>query len=103
MGKNVQPESNMRDHRKISSTLKTKYLSFISSIRKSIQKSHHRLVRFFSKVEGAKRQGKGFVIILREESGRGGLETAKSPRLQLEFEADSDFTSVIVSRKSNRN
>ncbi|KAK8481362.1 hypothetical protein V6N11_038037 [Hibiscus sabdariffa] len=88
--------------RKRSSTLKTNYFSFISSIRKSIQKCHRRLVKFFSKLEGAKRRGQGFVILQREESGRGGFETAKTPRLQLEFEADSDLTSVLVLRKSNR-
>ncbi|KAK8502337.1 hypothetical protein V6N12_002053 [Hibiscus sabdariffa] len=90
-------------HRKRSSTLKTKYLSVISSIRKSIKRCHCRLVEFFSKLDGAKRQGQGFVILQREETNRGGFETAKNPRLQLDFKADSDLTSVLVSRKANRN
>ncbi|KAK8984621.1 hypothetical protein V6N11_047841 [Hibiscus sabdariffa] len=72
-------------------------------LRKSIKRCHCRLVEFFSKLDGAKRQGQGFVILQREETNRGGFETAKNPRLQLDFKADSDLTSVLVSRKANRN
>ncbi|KAK9025102.1 hypothetical protein V6N11_064999 [Hibiscus sabdariffa] len=90
-------------YRKRSSTLKTKYFSFIKSIRKSIQKCHRRLVEFFSKLEGAKCRGQGFVIVQREEVGRSSYKTGNNPRLQLKFEADSELTSALVSRKDNRN
>ncbi|KAK8575102.1 hypothetical protein V6N12_062780 [Hibiscus sabdariffa] len=122
MEKKVQPNSIMRSdhydhhhnrrqllprhcvhHRRRSSTLKTKYFSFISSIRKSIKRCHCRLVEFFSKLEGAKRRGQGLVILQREETSRGGFEIAKSPRLQLDFKANSDLMPVLVSRKANRN
>ncbi|KAE8728744.1 putative Haloacid dehalogenase-like hydrolase superfamily protein [Hibiscus syriacus] len=122
MGKKVEPKSITRGghygqhhqrrqllplhlvhHCKRPSTLKTKYFSVISSIKKSIQKCHRRLVEFFSKQEGARRRGQGFVILQREEAGSGRFETRHRPRLQLEFEADSDLTNVLVSRKSNRN
>ncbi|KAE8715018.1 putative Haloacid dehalogenase-like hydrolase superfamily protein [Hibiscus syriacus] len=111
MGKKVQPKSivigGQYDHRvhyrKRSSMLKTKYLSVISSMRKSIQKCHRRLVEFFSKLEGARRRGQGFLILQTEESGSGGFKSCNRARLQLEFEADSYLTSVLVSRKDNRN
>ncbi|KAK8574826.1 hypothetical protein V6N13_033942 [Hibiscus sabdariffa] len=110
MGKKVQPNSTMCDdhydprhrvhYRKRSSTLKTKYFSVIKSIGKSIQKFHRRLVEYFSKLEGAKRRGQGLVILQTKEAG---YKTGNSPRLQLEFEADSELTSALVSRKDNRN
>ncbi|KAK8675601.1 hypothetical protein V6N13_033666 [Hibiscus sabdariffa] len=123
MGKKVQSQSIVRgghyDHRhlrcrqllprlrsndrKRSSTLKTKYYSVVSSIRKSIQKFQRRLVEFFSKMNGARRRGQGFIIHRREVSGVSGFETLDRPRLQVEFEADSELTDALVTRESNRN
>ncbi|TYH67252.1 hypothetical protein ES332_D06G176400v1 [Gossypium tomentosum] len=59
---------NSEHLRKRSSILKRKYFSVISSIKKSIKKCHCRLIEFFSKLEGARRRGKGFVILHREEA-----------------------------------
>ncbi|KAE8734295.1 putative C-terminal domain small phosphatase [Hibiscus syriacus] len=111
MLKKVQPKSvvigGKYDHRihyrKSSSILKAKYFSVISSMRKYIQKCHRRLVEFFSKIEGASRRGQGFLILQAEEAGGFGFKSSNSPRLQLEFEADSDLTSLLVLRKYNRN
>ncbi|GMJ14746.1 hypothetical protein like AT5G45700 [Hibiscus trionum] len=96
------PRHRFNDHKR-SSTLKTKYLSAVSYIRKSIQKCQRRLVELFSKLNGARRRGKGFIIHRREVAGSSGFENGDRPRLQVEFKADSDVTDALVSRKSNSN
>ncbi|KAH1055935.1 hypothetical protein J1N35_034000 [Gossypium stocksii] len=88
------------DHlRKRSSILKRKYFSVISSIKKSIKKCHRRLIEFFSKLEGARRRGKGFAILHRE--GAGGRQTNLSPRLQFEFKDDVDLPNILALREKN--
>nr|KJB66870.1 hypothetical protein B456_010G162000 [Gossypium raimondii] len=90
---------NSEHLRKRSSILKRKYFSVISSINKSIQKCHCRLIEFFSKLEGARRRGKGFVILHREEAV--GCQTNLSPRLQLEFKDDVDLPNILALREEN--
>ncbi|MBA0626912.1 hypothetical protein Godav_004492 [Gossypium davidsonii] len=90
---------NSEHLRKRSSILKRKYFSVISSIKKSIQKCHCRLIEFFSKLEGARRRGKGFVILHREEAV--GCQTNLSPRLQLEFKDDVDLPNILALREEN--
>ncbi|KAB2025621.1 hypothetical protein ERO13_D06G139150v2 [Gossypium hirsutum] len=90
---------NSEHLRKRSSILKRKYFSVISSIKKSIKKCHCRLIEFFSKLEGARRRGKGFVILHREEAV--GCQTNLSPRLQLEFKDDVDLPNILALREEN--
>lgn len=91
---------NSVQHCKRSPLLKRIYFSVISSIKKTIQKRHRRLIEFFSKLEGARRRGKGFVILHREEAG--GFQSDSSPRLQLEFKDDVDLPNILAPREKNQ-
>lgn len=91
---------NSVQHCKRSPLLKRIYFSVISSIKKTIQKRHRRLIEFFSKLEGARRRGKGFVILHREEAG--GFQSDSSPRLQLEFKDDVDLPNILALREKIR-
>ncbi|KAK8487641.1 hypothetical protein V6N13_063015 [Hibiscus sabdariffa] len=99
----LPPRPRVHQCKRSTPTLETKYFSVISSIRKSIQKCHRRLVEFFSKQQGPRCRGQGFVILQREEARRGGSGNGYRPRPQPEFEADSDLTPLRVLRKDNIN